>query len=258
MTASDSQGHNYSKYNEIEPDRILEEILKDLLERAKAGEESNRLYQSEYANSVLGKGFDPYVKSTSEVNIDGLEIVLYFPVDTIKSLTGLMNLVQPEEVKDHYLDAITQAELSREFTKEISTERKSRIEELLSTIKSYDVEILDSYTKENESDRLTKDTEIIGNVYELSNLLKDPKQITADYARMVVDTFVDFAGKMQTLYCSSQPPYITIPDLSISDSPGSTIDIDGKKEFSICFKELKPDTSDMIVTPPKIPEGYWK
>lgn len=178
----------------------LDQVHDGLFECAKDGENSNPLYQNECVNDVLGKGFDPYAKSTIEVEIGGLKIVRYFPVYSIKLLADLMSKVQPKEVKELYLEAITQAESLGDFAKEISTERKSRIEELLSTIKSYDVEILDSYTKENESDRLTSDTEIIGNVYELSNLLKDPKQITADYARRVVDTFVDFAGKMQTLY----------------------------------------------------------
>ncbi len=206
----------------------LDALLKRLFERAKAGENSDPLYQNEYVSDVLGKGFDPYVKSTREVEIDNLKIVRYFPVCSIELLANLMSKVQPKEVKELYLEAITQAESLGDFTREISTERKSRIEELLSTIKSYDVEIIDSYAKENESDKFTKETVIIGNVYELSNLLKDPKQITADYARKVVDTFVDFAGKMQT------------------------------EEFSINELKLDIDISDMKVTPPKLPEGYWK
>ena len=213
MTDSDGQGHNYSEYNKIELDRIL----KDLFERAKAGEESNRLYQNEYANSVLGKGFDPYVKSAHMVEIYGLKIVRYSPVHIvcmIESLAGLISQVQPEEIRDRYLEAIAQAEWSGDFTKEISPNRKSEIEAILSTIGNYGVKDIDELLKyhfesecdsKNESDKLTKDTEITGNVYELSNLLKDPKQITADYARRIVDTFVDFLGLVRNNYTSLAP-----------------------------------------------------
>jgi hypothetical protein len=40
----------------------LDALLKRLFERAKAGENSNQLYQNEYVNSVLGKRFNSYVK----------------------------------------------------------------------------------------------------------------------------------------------------------------------------------------------------